>query len=99
MKVVIEIATGKPVYRSDPPFKKGFGIKNAVALFGGVAVDYKEVTLTETEYNALPFIVAQREAAENKAKIAAKIRQTAIDALIELGELPEAYCDDLSLEA
>lgn len=91
MKVVIEIAAGRPRYRSDPPFEKGFGIKNAVAMFGGKPQDYEEIEMTFEQYNANPAIVAAREAAEREAAIAAEIvRHQRAGAIERLGLTPEA---------
>ncbi len=93
MKVVIEIATGKPVYQQLPDFEEGKGIANAVAIFGGVPEDYREVEITEEQYNSNPAIVAQRVKAENEAKITAKMRELAVTALIEAGELTGVAAD------
>jgi len=52
MKVVKRKSDGKIVYRSEPEFEEGFGIKNAISLYGGLPDDYEEVEITETEWNA-----------------------------------------------
>ena len=93
MKVVILKSTGKPVYQSEPLYEKGYGIKNAVAIHGGKAADYAEVDMTDAEYQANPFVVAEREAAENEAKIIAKMREMAVRELIDEGELPADFED------
>lgn len=75
-QVVQRISDGKYVYRESPDFAKGYGIKNAVAMYGGKAEDYKEITITEaqwtTQYNAsLSTEKSEKEIiAELQAKIA-----------------------------
>jgi len=50
MKVVKRKSNGKIVYRSEPEFEEGFGIKNAVVLEGGNPEDYEEVEITKEEW-------------------------------------------------
>ena len=50
MKVVKGKIDGKIVYRSEPEFEEGFGIKNAIALHGGIPKDYEEIEITEEEW-------------------------------------------------
>lgn len=101
MKVVIEIATGKLVYWSDPPFEEGYGIINAVAMFGGKPEDYEEVEMTQAQYDANPVIAAELETAEIEAKIAERMDKNARDqAVAELKaeeEIPEAYQPKISI--
>lgn len=51
MKVVKRKSDGEIVYRSDPEFEKGFGIKNAVAIHGGLPEDYEETEITKEEWS------------------------------------------------
>lgn len=50
MKVVIRKLDQKIVYRSEPEFKEGFGIKNAVIERGGKPEDYQEADITGGEW-------------------------------------------------
>jgi hypothetical protein len=88
MKVARQKSNGAFVYRSEPPF-----LKNAVALCGGEPDEYQEVDMTQAEYDANPIIAAQRDAAENEAKIQAEMRRAAVQTLINAGELPGVPAD------
>jgi hypothetical protein len=52
MKVVIRKLDHKILYRSEPEFKEGFGIKNALAERGGKPEDYQEVDITDQQWQA-----------------------------------------------
>lgn len=69
MKVVKRKSDGAFVYRSEPTFEKGFGIKNGVAMFGGEAEDYEEVSITQAAWDANTYVQAQVEAAAVAAEI------------------------------
>jgi len=42
MKVVIRKIDSEVVYRQSPDFEDGYGIKNAIILYGGTEDDYEE---------------------------------------------------------
>ena len=80
-----------------PDFPKGKGIEDAVNSGLGLPADLREIEVTEEEwvnnwYNREPREAAE-QAAENEAKITAKGRQMAVDALIAAGELPAGFED------
>ena len=50
--VVKTVATDEIVYRQFPDFETGFGIANAIQLFGGTETDYIEVQITQEEWDA-----------------------------------------------
>ena len=92
MKVVKRKSDGKIVYRSNPEFEEGFGIKNAIALNNlqggnfGNPEDYEEVEITESEW--IEKIVSPR-IEENKIQEEVKriLREQAIVGLKIRGEL------------
>jgi len=52
MKAVKNTTTDRLVYREFPDFKKGYGIKNALALNLGMPDDLLEMTITQAEWDA-----------------------------------------------
>jgi len=52
MKVVKNIKTNRLVYREEPDFKKGLGIKNAIIFDLGMPDELKEVTVTQAQWEA-----------------------------------------------
>jgi hypothetical protein len=86
MKVVKRKSDGKIVYRSEPEFEKGFGIKNAVVLEGGLPKDYEEVEITEGEWNekVISPIVEENKIQEEIKRI---LREQVIARLKAKGEL------------
>lgn len=52
MRVVKHKLTGAIVYRQDPDFEWGLGIKNTVALEGGKEDDYEELEINEAQWAA-----------------------------------------------
>ena len=51
MKVVKRKSDGKIVYRSEPEFEEGLGIKNAVIISQGKPEDYEEVEINQDEWD------------------------------------------------
>jgi hypothetical protein len=76
VQVVQRKADSKIVYRSIPEFQKGYGIKNAVAIYGGQPTDYIEVLITETQWtSSLP--VKEKTLEERLSELEGKV--TAIE--------------------
>ena len=67
-KVVRVIATGETVYRQEPDFEQGLGIKNACILHGFKKKELEEVELTQEEYDAELEVEFQEKEKEKKIK-------------------------------
>lgn len=52
MKVVKRKSDGEIVYRQEPEFETGKGIKSAVVLEGGKEEDYEEVDITQVGWDS-----------------------------------------------
>lgn len=89
MKVVKRRVNGKIVYLSDPKFEEGFGIKNAIALEGGLPEDYEEVEILESEWEA--HVNPSEEIKERKiqAEMLRLLREQAISSLKLKGEITD----------
>ena len=74
MNSVKNIKTGRLVYREQPDFAPGFGIKNAVLFDCGSAKELEEVTATEEQWQA-EVDARQQEQPPTIATQLAEIRQ------------------------
>lgn len=86
-RVVKEKITGKIVYRSEPEFKKGLGIKNAVAMNGGKPEDYKEVEIIQQDWDLHLEVLSNTPEKLIQRKIKKILRRQAIKELKAEGKL------------
>ncbi len=67
-RVVRVIKTGETVYRQEPDFEPGLGIKNACILLGFKKKELEEVEITQEEYDAEINVEFQEKEKEKKIK-------------------------------
>ena len=92
MKVVKRISTGQIVYKSNPEFKNGEGLKNAIVL-GYDKSDLMEENITNSQYDEIMEDDLQKQSNEKKIKSEefSASRKQAIDKLKASGDLPNDY--------
>ena len=88
-KVVRVKTTGETVYRQEPDFEPGLGIKNACVLFGLKKKELEEIELTREEYAAeLEVEFQEKEKAKKiKEEMDSILREQAIQNLKSKGLL------------
>ncbi len=88
-KIVREKSTQKTVYRQEPDFEEGLGIKNACIIHYLQPKDLEEVEITQEEYDNNLQAESQETVKENmiRAEMDSILRQQAIQSLKDKGLL------------
>lgn len=69
MRAVKNTTTNRLVYRESPDFKKGYGIKNALALDLGFPDELIEVTVTHADWDAELLLLSQETPPSSETRL------------------------------